>query len=56
LVRHLYAASDRIFCSACEVSRKEPGTNTIVTDLPLKVCLLSEAFGPIVPYHQDRAN
>jgi hypothetical protein len=31
------------------------GTNTIVTDLPLKVVLLFQAFGPIVPYHQDRA-
>jgi hypothetical protein len=38
-----------------QLSRKAPGTNTIVTDLPLKVFLLCPAFGPIVPYQQDRA-
>ncbi len=39
----------RYLCSAGERWRKEPGTNTIVTELPLKVFLPSEAFGPIVP-------
>jgi hypothetical protein len=55
LVGHLYAASGRIFCSAGERFRKEAGTNTIVTELPLKVFLPSEAFGPIVLFDQDRA-
>lgn len=55
LVRHLYIASDRNFGLAREHSRQEPGPNKIVTELPPKVFLTSEAFGPIVPYHQDRA-
>jgi len=50
LVGHLYAASGRIFCSAGERFRKQAGTNTIVTELPLKVFLSSKAFGPIVLY------
>ena len=41
-------------CLAGERS-PEPGTNKIVTELPPKVFLPSKAFGPIVPYHQDRA-
>jgi len=43
------------FAPPGELSRKEPGTNAIVTELPRKVFLIPEAFGPIVPYHQDRA-
>ena len=55
LVRHIYAAADRVFGSSSKLSRKASEPNTIVTDLPLKVFLLCPAFGPIVPYQQDRA-
>jgi hypothetical protein len=39
----------RYLCSASEPWRKQPGANTIVTKLPLKVFPSPKAFGPIVP-------
>jgi hypothetical protein len=44
----LYAASDRDLRSAAERRRQEAQTNTIVTELPLKLLLLCQAFGHIV--------